>query len=167
MSKQQLPDANTIRAYWLANGAARGFDSRVIDNVSAGAKVCFCCGSRYRQLERAHIIPHAMGGSALPDNLLLLCGECHRESPDVALPDVLIQWMNDRCNDEFRHLHTIGAVLAGMPAHIMEAVAHMPSEQLQAIAEAVTSQVGTHGCQLSKATVEWMVKQTMQQAGSI
>src|SRR5579863_4893993 len=33
-------------------------------------------------LERAHIVPYAMGSSNHVSNYLLLCKECHKEAPD-------------------------------------------------------------------------------------
>ena len=39
-----------------------------------------------RNLERAHIIPHSLGGNENPDNMFLLCKECHEESPDTNNP---------------------------------------------------------------------------------
>lgn len=91
--RRAAADARVIRAYWAEHGIRRGMDDRVYENVVDSDTACFCCGREYRALERAHIIPHAMGGSVGPDNLLLLCAECHADSPDVALPGVLIQWM--------------------------------------------------------------------------
>ena len=41
-------------------------------------KWCVCCGSPYR-LEIAHFISRGSGGLGIPENLILLCRECHRE----------------------------------------------------------------------------------------
>ncbi|ECY6091243.1 HNH endonuclease, partial [Salmonella enterica subsp. enterica serovar Enteritidis] len=46
------------------------------------------------KLERAHIIPHSLGGSNDVSNYILLCNKCHRESPDIANESALIEWMN-------------------------------------------------------------------------
>lgn len=39
-----------------------------------------------RNLERAHIIPHSLGGDENPQNMFLLCKCCHEESPDTNNP---------------------------------------------------------------------------------
>lgn len=41
-------------------------------------KWCVCCGNPYR-LEIAHFISRGSGGLGIPENLVLLCRECHRE----------------------------------------------------------------------------------------
>ena len=44
-----------------------------------------------RNLERAHIIPHSLGGNENPDNMFLLCKECHEESPDTNNPKNFVE----------------------------------------------------------------------------
>lgn len=54
--------------------------------------------------EMAHIVPHADGGGTSSDNLILLCGNCHRSIDGTRTdqtPDVLRQWKFDR-NREIR-----------------------------------------------------------------
>ena len=43
--------------------------------------------------QRAHIIPHALGGKDAPENLFLLCPTCHAESPDTAFPSEFFRWV--------------------------------------------------------------------------
>lgn len=61
---------------------------------------CFACGyppSDRKRLDRAHVIPHALGGSDTdPGNYVLLCKSCHRESPDVADKRALWGWVLHR-----------------------------------------------------------------------
>lgn len=42
------------------------------------------------KLERCHIIPFSLGGTDAPDNLFLMCPTCHKESPDIVKPDLLL-----------------------------------------------------------------------------
>ena len=44
-------------------------------------------------LQRAHIIPALLGGEDRPDNLLLLCHRCHRDSPDVSDKRMILKWV--------------------------------------------------------------------------
>ena len=46
--------------------------------------------------ERCHIIPKAMGGSNTPENLFLLCHECHEKAPDTTNPEVFFKWVEHR-----------------------------------------------------------------------
>jgi len=45
------------------------------------------------QLEKAHIVPHAIGGTDVPSNMFLLCSECHRESPDTKYSKEFFKWV--------------------------------------------------------------------------
>ncbi len=47
-------------------------------------------------LERAHIIPHARGGSNRLRNFVLLCPECHKEAPDVVNSYLMLKWLQNR-----------------------------------------------------------------------
>jgi hypothetical protein len=37
-----------------------------------------------------------LGGTDRPDNLVLLCAECHWEAPDVSNAQYMLDWMRDR-----------------------------------------------------------------------
>lgn len=55
------------------------------------------------ELERCHIVPHALGGADAPDNMFLLCGRCHHESPDTTNPRNFFRWVYNR-----RKSYTLG-----------------------------------------------------------
>lgn len=46
-----------------------------------------------RNLERAHIIPHSLNGDESPQNMFLLCGQCHEESPDTNNPQNFFRYI--------------------------------------------------------------------------
>ncbi|MEK2144959.1 HNH endonuclease [Vibrio parahaemolyticus] len=50
--------------------------------------LCWRCAHK-RKLQRCHIIPRALGGSEQPSNLVLLCGQCHSEAPNVNDPEFM------------------------------------------------------------------------------
>ena len=62
---------------------------------------CWNCGDNKQsssnkeniRLERAHIIPHALGGEDTASNYVLLCKECHREAPDSKNPKYIWEWI--------------------------------------------------------------------------
>lgn len=45
-------------------------------------------------LQRCHVVPRALGGSASPGNIVLLCRKCHDRAPDTVFPEVFWQWMD-------------------------------------------------------------------------
>lgn len=57
---------------------------------------CWRCGYKSR-LERCHIVPDSLGGACDPSNLVLLCGRCHREAPNVADPRLMWIWLRTNC----------------------------------------------------------------------
>ncbi|MFC1684118.1 HNH endonuclease [Pseudomonadota bacterium] len=55
-------------------------------------KLCWRCAHK-RLLQRCHIIPRALGGEESPSNLVLLCGQCHAEAPNVADANFMWVWL--------------------------------------------------------------------------
>jgi hypothetical protein len=55
-------------------------------------------------IERCHIIPKSKGGSDSPLNLVLLCSDCHRRSPDTTLPEILFEWFESEhdANEQYK-----------------------------------------------------------------
>lgn len=47
-------------------------------------------------LQIAHLVPHSLGGGTAPENLVLLCKECHQEAPDYIDPNYMLDWMRRR-----------------------------------------------------------------------
>lgn len=47
-------------------------------------------------LNRCHIVPHAMDGKDTPQNLFLMCGNCHIESPDTKNREGFFRWVYRR-----------------------------------------------------------------------
>lgn len=43
-------------------------------------------------LQRCHIIPKSLGGSDDPENLFLMCTECHDLAPDTTSREVFLLW---------------------------------------------------------------------------
>ncbi|MBZ6207569.1 HNH endonuclease [Streptomyces olivaceus] len=69
-------------------------------------------------LERAHIIPAGLGGPNGTDNIILLCGPCHRESPDWHDPWEMATWISnrpERASKEMEHVDTWLRAAADVP----------------------------------------------------
>ena len=48
------------------------------------------------RLNRCHVTPRALGGEDSPDNLFLMCEECHALSPDTVNWAAFFRWVYDR-----------------------------------------------------------------------
>lgn len=78
--------------YWTGRQDECGFG---VDWAEAHER-CWRCGYR-SVLQRCHIVPEATGGENDPSNLVLLCGRCHREAPNVADPRFMWIWLRATC----------------------------------------------------------------------
>lgn len=106
-----MPERHLIARYWLSpEGRARipgEVNSFVCD---LGEPSCFACGWYLEsapcypdvpiprawdeaRLERAHLVPRALGGLEAPDNLVLICQVCHQNAPNVRDAEVMLGWM--------------------------------------------------------------------------
>lgn len=47
-------------------------------------------------LQICHIIPRSLGGSDEPSNLVLLCHECHKISPDTTNRQLMLTWIKNK-----------------------------------------------------------------------
>ena len=103
--KRKMPSLRAIAQFWARREpfAGHGID----------VPACFGCGwelpcpedaalsqrwqmaSRY--LERAHLVDHALGGLDGPQNIVPLCGDCHRVMPMFGIDqqDAAIAWVLD------------------------------------------------------------------------
>ena len=90
MSKRE-PIKTSIKEivdYWSQHQDESGLS---VDWAEAHER-CWRCGCK-KNLERAHIIPHAMGGKDEPSNLVLLCKRCHADGPNVDDPEIMWDWI--------------------------------------------------------------------------
>ena len=53
---------------------------------------CWRCGCK-KGLQRCHIVPDALGGKDEPANIVLLCGRCHADGPNVDDPEIMWDWI--------------------------------------------------------------------------
>lgn len=97
-----MPTTRKIRAEWQGSySSAIAFRllplcERVLNNLgddSEEHRLCWCCGKRGYQ-ERAHIVARSLGGSEDPENMFLLCADCHVNSPDTVNPRAFVSWVN-------------------------------------------------------------------------
>ena len=53
---------------------------------------CWRCGCE-KNLQRCHIIPHALDGKDEPGNIVLLCSRCHADGPNMTDPEIMWDWI--------------------------------------------------------------------------
>ena len=56
-------------------------------------KRCWRCSHRSSSLQKCHIIPHSLGGKSIPENMVILCADCHREAPNVKDKEFMLHWI--------------------------------------------------------------------------
>lgn len=76
--------------------ACGGWTRACIDDEDEDLKKLWDSPTVKRQLQRAHIIPDALGGEDTPSNLFCLCKRCHRDSPDTIYANEFFRWVYHR-----------------------------------------------------------------------
>jgi hypothetical protein len=78
----------------------------IADYLGLDEPVCLICWQT--PVERAHVVPQALGGSNDVRNFALLCPRHHREAPDVADAEAFWSWVDYAC-DRDGHMKWEGA----------------------------------------------------------
>ena len=108
MYQNDLPAKSEIFDYWKSRLSEHGIfidwgepgcwacgfhygDKYDIRNSNAGRDAIFRCWDRI-PLQRCHIVPRSLGGSDSPDNLFLMCRECHDHAPNTPFPEIFFEW---------------------------------------------------------------------------
>jgi hypothetical protein len=81
-----------VASYWMNREEESGL---AIDWADAHER-CWRCGYK-ASLQFCHIVPEALGGPREASNLVLLCGRCHREAPNVQDPRFMWVWLRSTC----------------------------------------------------------------------
>ena len=77
-----------IVKYWTT----RQDESGLAVDWAEAHELCWRCGYK-TSLHRCHIIPDSLGGLDEASNLVLLCGRCHREAPNVKDSSFIWLWL--------------------------------------------------------------------------
>jgi 5-methylcytosine-specific restriction endonuclease McrA len=92
-SRKRTIKRGGVVKHWRPKLAAMGKTFEVDHDV------CFACGTR-GSMERAHILPHVLGGSCEPENIHLLCPKCHDESESLHGEDYFLWFVAGRAPKE-------------------------------------------------------------------
>ncbi|EPW1408059.1 HNH endonuclease, partial [Salmonella enterica subsp. enterica serovar Javiana] len=109
-------------------------------------------------LERAHIIPHSLGGSNDVSNYILLCSKCHRESPDIANESALIEWMNEQPTEMESMLRLIQQE---MDKYNKETQMTVNEILIKETFSELFKKAGTHGGRHSDATKVYIIREAL------
>ena len=116
--RKSMPTRKAIQRYWIEHEPS-------ITSTDLEELACFGCGDFYNghydnkkandiPLDRAHIIPHSLGGSSSVDNIVLLCKECHREAPMYGTKEDFIGWLKRRESHINRFIRRTQEELGGL-----------------------------------------------------
>lgn len=113
-NRKTMPAKSAIAIYWK-NKAYDSFDYQMdwgepscwacdywneyypdVNDSNQGEKDIFKYWNKHRYLERCHIIPRSHGGCNCEANLVLMCRECHKESPDTKSSESFLKWIRNR-----------------------------------------------------------------------
>ena len=67
-----------------------------LEDSDTDIKTTFSYWNKHTYLERCHILPKAHGGCNCEANLVLLCKNCHKESPDTKNKLLFQKWIKNR-----------------------------------------------------------------------
>jgi hypothetical protein len=135
--------------------------NQIADRLGIDAPRCLVCGSDY--VERAHVVPHALGGSSDIGNLALLCPLHHREAPDVADAHAFWAWVDaaySKWNDAIRALSedvvTTLAETFGWTTEMFETANKRFGDLQERWSELVAQETSTHfGIGRKASTMAW------------
>lgn len=155
--RQNAPGKKKIWQYWIDNGIQRGLDDTRYYNA-CDFNVCVCCGRESSTLERAHVIPHSLGGSNDVSNYILLCSKCHRESPDIADESALIEWMNEQPTELE---NTLRIIRHEMDKYNKENQVAVDEALIKEIFRELNKKAGAHSGRFSDATKVYILREAL------
>jgi hypothetical protein len=87
--KRKLPARSVIVKAWKDSELA------IVPAWTDAERLCWRCGDPPEvcgraNLDRAHLVPHALGGTDDPTNIVLLCEECHHWGPNFINPKFML-----------------------------------------------------------------------------
>lgn len=176
MKAKRIPSKHkpwAIVQHWLSSLDRERFAPRLAPEMEMPH--CFVCGwspdhrdlgwsatdwnKSGLSLERAHIIPDALGGPDEPANLIMLCVRCHERSPDWPDPSEMERWISEQP----RRLGRIwdmqlkwGGALEKVAADFV--VTKVEDGKFLRVLESKIELAGTHGAEFSPGTCEAIMR---------
>ncbi len=101
-------------------------------------------------LERCHIIPRMLGGTDECSNLVLLCKQCHKESPDVKSTKFMKRWITQRKPHGSSFIEALSEISK-------EAIQYASNNHKDFI-EYLYENAGQHGGQIADTTKAYLIE---------
>jgi hypothetical protein len=147
--------------YWARHRSESGMS---VDWAEAHF-LCWRCAHK-RQLQRCHIVPKSLGGPDAPENLVLLCRQCHAEAPNVADSEFMWTWLKAHAVPFYgTYWHVRGfreyeVVFGRKPFEGLSSLSDLDA-RLKTAARKLSGRTSTHWGQgkLNPATVAWLIRQ--------
>ena len=163
--RQSAPSAKRIIEYWKSQPQ---LPCGVTIDWDTAHEKCWCCGYSDPEFpqyttERAHIIPHALGASSEPENFVLLCPECHHDSPDVNDSMAMWKWISKYSKYPYEMIleQHIFMLKQYLPVLYPETASdtRLFTKKLMTLFEGVSDQISSHGFNsVSNGTRLWYFK---------
>lgn len=128
---------------------------------------CWACAKQTTHVQRCHVVPAALGGTDTPDNLVLLCADCHVEAPDVADPGEMWHWIRNHPFSTERYVRVVQRAFGRAERMFgRDAVlAHLRASDVDLLTEEAMQRSTSHwGRGVSDATLEWLCLQVISPA---
>lgn len=140
----------------------RFFDAHSDVDIVDFCKKLYALKPLKHKLNRCHIKPNALGGADSPENLFLMCEECHALSPDTTNRAAFMRWVYDR-RQRYTHgimkpsemLRRIDEELSsrGLPP-LMECIGTAKSKyEITDVDEFMRDRVGTHCSSVAESSL--------------
>lgn len=143
--------------------------------LDPGEKTCFKCGhmdyeikkgetlqrfwNKRTGLEKAHIVPHALGGTEEPYNIIFLCSECHAECPDTIDYGANLKWISEhRKGIEIDLAYSFLSSLTQAEIEVAVTI-----ENPSILREQIMKRIGMHGFSVSNSSMEVALRQVLQE----
>lgn len=121
----------------------------------------------HSRLERCHLVPRMLGGADCPENLVLLCNECHRDAPDVGDASYMLGWMARR-EPRFNRIAPLIAEAIEASGWNEEELERLQRDRhllAEIRDEVIETWTGFHGSQIVPATMACVAAETLRRAG--
>jgi hypothetical protein len=122
---------------------------------------CWRCG-HLRGCQKCHIVPHSLGGSDEPSNIIPLCADCHDEMPNVIDPSVVWEWIKNDHGDMHDTYWTFRAFAAAREQGMTdEELARFDASKLVGLEGSHSLHFGqlTGRARLTTTTLAWIIRQ--------
>ncbi len=167
MTRGSMPSRQKIANYWTNTDEGQERIRQIkqeyninvtnLYSIEHDLAHCWACNKTFRGgskgyntpnlgLQRCHIIPHSLGGSDHPSNLLLMCESCHTVSPDTSNERYFWKWFERVPDHRSLEIASLRDDLDVSDANI-EALSMLDHDQMLAYLDKAAEDIGvtTHG----------------------